>query len=306
MVKDLFNDEEFLSDVQKLVPGLHLSSANSINWARFLPQVVFTISSYLQLVEQQVIRVGDPIDVCIPTGNFGNILGVFFARRLGLPIRQLIAASNENKVIADFIRTGSYDLRHRSFQKTISPSIDILISSNLERFLYLLSEGDAQLIQQLFDSLAQQRHFHIDSNLLAKVQDEVQGDWASESQCLTTIREVHDETQQLIDPHTAVAVHVADKYARDDQVPMLISATAHYGKFPQTILKAMGVKESTSSNEMATLLKDLQGLKSTTPMHEELMKLSTKPVRHTKAVPPTKAAVVRDIEQFLADFSEKQ
>ena len=303
MVKDLFNDQEFLSHVQQLVPGLHLSSANSINWARFLPQVVFTISSYLQLVEQHVIRVGDPIDICIPTGNFGNILGAFFARRLGLPIRQLISASNENKVIADFIRTGSYDLRQRSFQKTISPSIDILISSNLERFLYLLSAGDAELIRHLFDSLAQQRHFHVDSNLLAKVQGEIQGDWASESQCLTTIREVYDETQQLIDPHTAVAVHVANRYTRDDQVPMLISATAHYGKFPQTILQAMGVDESGSSKDMAILLKDLQGLKSTSPMHEELMKLTTKPVRHTTVVPATKAAIVRQIEQFLKNLS---
>lgn len=306
MVKDLFNDDNFLSQVRQFVPNLQLSSANSINWARFLPQVVFAISSYVQLIEKNRIRLGDPIDICIPTGNFGNMLGAVYARRLGVPIRRLITASNENNIIADFIRTGSYDLRHRSFHKTISPSIDILISSNLERFLYLLSNGNTSLIRQLFSALGQQRHFQVDSALLEKIQQQIQGDWASESQCVATIRQVYDETQHLIDPHTAVAVHVADRYADHNVVPMLISATAHYGKFPQTMFKALDIDQnSIPSTNIGALLNNLQKLKSTSPMHSELMKLTQKPIRHTTTVPAKKSAIVKEIQRFLDLFSRQ-
>ncbi|CAF0778541.1 unnamed protein product [Adineta ricciae] len=305
-VKELFSDQNFLSDVHRLIPDLHLSSANSINWARFLPQVVFTINSYLQLVEQNRINFGDSIDICIPTGNFGNMLGAVYARRLGLPIRHLITASNENNVIADFIRTGSYDLRHRSFQKTISPSIDILISSNLERFLYLLTDGNYELIQQLFNKLAHERNFQVDGSLLQQIQSEIRGDWTTEKECRDMIRKVYLETQQLIDPHTAVGVHVADKLFKSSDVPILISATAHYGKFPQTILQAVGNNEQALlSNDISALLADLQSLKSTTPMHQELMKLPNKPVLHTTAVEATKSAIIKEIKTFLANFSQQ-
>ncbi|CAF4521725.1 unnamed protein product, partial [Rotaria magnacalcarata] len=248
MVKDLFNDKSFLADVNQVLPGLHLSSANSINWARFLPQVVFTISSYLQLIEQGVIRLGEQVDVCIPTGNFGNMLGAFYAQQLGLPLRRLITASNENNVITDFIQTGSYDLRNRLFHKTISPSIDILISSNLERLIYLLSKGNFSMVQKLFNKLARDRYFNIDSSLLKQIQSKIQGGWTNENQCIDMIKKVYDETQQLIDPHTAVALHVADSFSKHDNVPMLISATAHYGKFPQTILNAVGSNEQSLSS----------------------------------------------------------
>lgn len=305
-MKDLFNDQQFLSEVNQLVPGLHLSSANSINWARFLPQVVFTISSYLQLLEQNVIKLGDIVDVCIPTGNFGNMLGAVLARQLGLPVRRLITASNENNIIADFIRTGSYDLRHRAFQKTISPSIDILISSNLERFLYLLTDGDASLIKQLFAKLAQDRCFQVDSQLLQQIQSEIQADWTTEKDCLETMKKIYSETQQLIDPHTAVAVHVAEKFAKKDKVPMLISSTAHYGKFPQPVFNAIGKHHSSSSSEdIATLLQELQSLKSTTPMHTELLQLSKKPMVHTKTVQAKKSAIIREIKIFLEKFAQQ-
>jgi threonine synthase len=303
-VKDLFNDKKFLSEINQLIPGLHLSSANSINWARFLPQVVFTIYSYIQLIEQNVIKLGDLIDVCIPTGNFGNMLGAVFARHLGLPIRRLITASNENNVIADFIRTGSYDLRSRLFQKTISPSIDILISSNLERFLYLLTNGDYVLIEQLFNQLACNRFFNVDSNLLKQIQFEIQGDWTTEKECIETMKKVYHQTQQLIDPHTAVAVHVAEKFSKNDRVPILISSTAHYGKFPQSVLKAIGKNEQ-SIDDISTLLKDLQALKSTTPMHHELIELPNKPIIYAKTVQAKKSAIVQEIKIFLEKFSKQ-
>ncbi|CAF3433393.1 unnamed protein product [Rotaria socialis] len=308
MVKDLLNDKSFLADVNQLLPGLHLSSANSINWARFLPQVVFTISSYLQLIEQGVIRLGEQVDVCIPTGNFGNMLGAFYAQQLGLPLRRLITASNENNVITDFIQTGSYDLRNRLFHKTISPSIDILISSNLERFIYLLSKGNFSMVQKLFNKLARDRYFNIDSSLLKQIQSKIQGGWANENQCIEMIKKVYDETQQLIDPHTAVALHVADSFSKHDNVPMLISATAHYGKFPQTILNAVGSNEQSlsSSNDISTLLENLRTLKLTPPMHHELLNLPKKSVIHTKIVAATKSAIIKEIKTYLERFSKQQ
>lgn len=274
-----------------------------------MPQIVFTISSYLQLIQQDVIAIGQPIDICIPTGNFGNMLGAVFARRLGLPIRRLIAASNENNVIADFIRTGTYDLRKRLFQKTISPSIDILVSSNLERFLYLLSDGDHQLTQRLFNELVTDRIFHVESDLLNRIQSEIQGDWASESECIATMKRIYRETKHLIDPHTAVAVHVADKYStKDDHVPVLISATAHYGKFPQTVLKAIDSdhEQFGSSNNISTLLTELQSLKSTSPMHGRLLKLREKQAVHTKTVAANKPTIIKEIKAFLQTFAQRE
>ncbi len=253
-----------------------------------------------------MIKLGELVDICIPTGNFGNILGAVFARQLGLPIRRLITASNENNIISDFIRTGSYDLRDRSFKKTISPSIDILISSNLERFLYLLTNGNYSMIEQLFNKLSHDRYFNIDSNLLKQIQSEIYGDWTTENECIETIKKVYYETQQLIDPHTAVAVHVAEKLSKNDNVPILISSTAHYGKFPQPVLKAIGNNEQLlSSNDISILLKNLQSLKSTTPMHHELIKLSTKPVLHTNTVEANKSAIIKEIKRFLENFSKQ-
>lgn len=235
------------------------------------------------------------------------MLGAVFARQLGLPIRRLITASNENNVIADFIRTGSYDLRNKAFRKTISPSIDILISSNLERFIYLLSNGNYSMVKQLFNKLARDQYFNVDSNLLKRVQLEIEGDWTSENQCIETIKKVYHETQQLIDPHTAVAVHVAEKFSKNqDNVPMRISATAHYGKFPQTILKAISNStQASSSNDISTVLKDLQSLKSTTPMHHELMNLPKKPITHSSTVAAKKSAIIKEIKTYLERFSKK-
>lgn len=233
------------------------------------------------------------------------MLGAVFARQLGLPVRHLITASNENNIIADFIRTGSYDLRHRSFQKTISPSIDILISSNLERFLYLLTNGNYSMIQQLFNKLANDRHFNVDSKLLKQIQSEIQGDWTTEKECIETMKKIFNETQQLIDPHTAVAVRVAEKFSKNDKVPILISSTAHYGKFPQTVLKAIENNKQSSSTDISSLLKDLQLLKSTTPMHHELIELLNKSVVHTNTVEANKPAIIKEIKIFLEKFSKQ-
>ena len=248
------------AELSDTLPGLTLSSANSINWGRFLPQIVFTFNSYAQLVQKGVIRVGDEVDVCIPTGNFGNLLGAVYARRLGLPLRRLISASNTNNVLTDFIDTGTYDLRQRRFTATVSPSIDILVSSNLERFLHLLTRRDSAQIARLFGSLASDLHFTVTPDLLRAVQDEVACGWCSEAECLQTIRRVWEETSQVIDPHTAVAVHVATATQRKEAAsvlsahPVLISSTAHYGKFPSTVLHAL------TGEALSSLPTDMDGL----------------------------------------------
>ena len=190
--------------------------------------------------------------------------------------------------------------------KTISPSIDILISSNLERFLYLLTNGNHAMVRRLFDALGRDRCFTVDEKLRKQIQGEVQGDWTNEQQCLEMIKTVYDETQQLIDPHTAVAVHVADKFTGKEQIPMLISATAHYGKFPQTMLQMIGdPARSTLSNDVSVLLEDLRALQSSSPMHHGLIQLPTKVVKHTKTVQATKSAIVGEINSFLEGFSKQ-
>jgi threonine synthase len=286
-VKDIFNDKALNDGFAKILPGLHLSSANSINWGRLLPQIVFAVNSYTKLVEQGVIKVGEEFDLCIPTGNFGNMLGAVFAKRLGLPIRQLITASNENNIISDFLRTGEYDIRTRKFRATISPSIDILISSNLERFLYLLSDGDSKLISKLFTQLSNEGHFKVDGALLKKINETVIGDWCNEEECMRTIRETYETTKRLIDPHTAVAVAVSKRY-KQDSTPIVVASTAHSGKFPSTMLKALQVD---------TLPEDAKD-----KHHPEIENLKNKPTKQPTVLPANKEQVISTIRKFLKQY----
>lgn len=199
LVKDIFNDESVKRELRAIVPSLLLSSANSMNWGRFLPQIVFSISSYLSLVRQGRIRLGDEVHLVVPTGNFGNILGAVYAKLvLGLPLGRIVCASNTNNILFDFLRTGTYDLRHRRFTQTVSPSIDILVSSNLERFLYLLTDGDADQVRRLFDQLQADGHFTVSAHLLKRMQAVVQAGWTSEAECLATIKQTFDATGEFI------------------------------------------------------------------------------------------------------------
>ena len=259
------------------------------------------------------IRVGDPVDVCIPTGNFGNLLGAVYARRLGLPLRRLISASNSNNVLTDFIHTGTYDLRERAFTATVSPSIDILVSSNLERFLHLLSDRDSARIADLFSSLAQRGHFTVEAELLRLVQAEVDSGWCNEAECLATIRRVWEETSQVIDPHTAVAVHVATAAQRREPAlsrpPLLISSTAHWGKFPSTVLHALtGEPYSVLPADIDGLFERLQRLPRVHPnsrQHPELLQLPRKPVLHSRTVKADKAAVVDEMRAFFTRIAQR-
>ncbi|KAF5904319.1 threonine synthase-like 1, partial [Clarias magur] len=215
-----------------------LSTANSINWARLLPQVIYHSSAYLDLLRDGVVKFGQPIDVCIPTGNFGNAMSAIYAKQMGVPIRNIICASNHNCIVSDFITTGHYDLRDRKLMLSNSPSIDILKSSNLERFLHYASSGDGKLVQDLFVSLEKEQHFTVSEDLLQRIRQDIRAGWCSEDDCLNTIQEVHSKTGYIMDTHTAVAKSVADRL-HDKMCPVVLCSTAHFGKFAPAVLKAL-------------------------------------------------------------------
>lgn len=233
-VKAAFADETFNAELHERF-GLKLSSANSINWGRLLPQIVYYVSAYADMVASGGVKAGEVLDVCVPTGNFGNILGAFYARLAGVPIGRLVCASNENKVLSDFIATGVYDISDRPFVTTPSPSMDILISSNLERLLYHVA-GPEQ-VREWMAQLAETRRFQVDQDTFRELRELFIGDHVSNDESLATIRRVWDEHGYLLDPHTAVAWEVAERTF--DDAPILIVSTAHWAKFGVDVLKAL-------------------------------------------------------------------
>lgn len=217
------------------------SSANSINWGRLAPQIVYYISAYSDLLRTDKIRPGDPINIVVPTGNFGNILAAYYAGKMGLPIRRLICASNRNRVLTDFIRTGVYD-RNRDFYTTTSPSMDILISSNLERLLYDLSGGDAAEIRGMMASLAKEGRYQVTEGMREAIQSQFSAGWCDDRQAAEAIAETFRRHGYLLDTHTAVAMHVYREYRREtgDDTPAVIASTANPYKFAASVLAALG------------------------------------------------------------------
>ena len=235
-VKTIFSDAAF---TKKLLEehNLALSSANSINWGRLLPQVVYYLSSYAKLVSQGAICAGDAIDICVPTGNFGNILAAWYAKQMGAPIDKLICASNANRVLTDFIETGTYDISDRAFMLTPSPSMDILISSNLERQLFELSGRNTQATAQWMADLRSAGKFTVDVETLKRVQSTYKAGSTSDNECLETIKQVFEQYHYLLDPHTAVAYHVASQVRGSN--PLVIASTAHWAKFGENVYRGL-------------------------------------------------------------------
>uniref|UniRef100_A0A0P6JC84 Threonine synthase-like 1 n=1 Tax=Heterocephalus glaber TaxID=10181 RepID=A0A0P6JC84_HETGA len=266
-IKGMFSDSEFTGFLT-VEYGTILSSANSINWGRLLPQVVYHASAYLDLVSQGFISFGSPVDVCIPTGNFGNILAAVYAKMMGIPIRKFICASNQNHVLTDFIKTGHYDLRERKLTQTFSPSIDILKSSNLERQLHLVANKDGELMTKLFNQLENQHHFQIEKILVEKLQQDFVADWCSEGECLEAINSTYNTSGYILDPHTAVAKVVADRM-QDKTCPVIVSSTAHYSKFAPAIMRALKIKEINQSSSSQLYL--LGSYNALPPLHEALL-----------------------------------
>ncbi|XP_044534253.1 threonine synthase-like 1 [Gracilinanus agilis] len=266
-LRKMFNDSDFTGFLT-IEYGTTLSSANSINWGRLLPQVIYHASAYLDLVSQGFISFGSPVDVCIPTGNFGNILAAVYAKMMGIPFRKFICASNKNHVLTDFIKTGLYDLRKRKLVQTFSPSLDILKSSNLERHLHFVTDRDGKLMSKLFHQLENQQHFQLEKILVEKLQQDFIADWCSEENCLAAINSTYHTSGYILDPHTAVAKVVADK-VQDKTCPVILASTAHYSKFASAIMQALKIQEinQTSSGQLSLL----SSYNALPPPHEGLL-----------------------------------
>lgn len=237
MVKNLFADQELATLLKSR--GYQFSSANSINIGRLVPQIVYYVYTYAQLIKQQAIQIGDKINITVPTGNFGNILAAHYAKQIGVPINKLICASNDNNVLVDFFNKGIYD-KQRPFVVTSSPSMDILVSSNLERLVYQLAQEDTQITAHLMQQLADEGHYHISQEMHAALQD-YYADFATEAQTAQEIADQLTTHHYLMDPHTAVAANVAKKYQQQTQdvTPMVIVSTASPYKFPRSVVEAV-------------------------------------------------------------------
>ena len=220
--------------------GISLTSANSINMGRLVPQMAYWLHAYGALVAQGTIRCGDPVDIVVPTGNFGNLLAAWWARRLGLPIRRLVCAANENDVLVEFLRTGVYD-RRRQFRVTNSPSMDILVSSNLERLLYEMAAGDPGLVAGWMGQLQKDGYYNVGGEVLARLQEHFAAGSASMPATESAMAALWSEHGYLADPHTAVAWDVWRRQAANDGVPVLVAATASPWKFPATMCRSLGI-----------------------------------------------------------------
>lgn len=304
-LKQLFNNEVF-TKVLKGQYNLFISAANSINWGRLVPQIVYHIFGYLQLVLQNQIVLGDEIDISVPTGNYGNILAATLAKLSGVPFAKLLCASNENSVLTDFIQKGIYDIRHRELIKTSSPSIDILKSSNLERLLFLLTQ-DPNFVKRSFLQLDQEKYFQIDNSLLGKVQEIFDANWCSESKSFNIIKETFNQSQILLDPHTAVAKYVADQYHQISSTKrkLVICSTAHPSKFPLAILQALHSTLPTTLSTSLSLSEQIQQLKevkSRTQMHQRIEETCKgKPTQRT-ICQASLSAIQTQIESFFQNF----
>ena len=259
-VKRIFSDGEIREELERR--GCFLSSANSINWGRILPQVVYYVSAYCDLMKEGAVAFGDRVNVCVPTGNFGNILACYYAKKMGVPLGKLICASNRNDVLTDFIRTGVYD-RNRPFHTTMSPSMDILISSNLERMLFELSGGDDQLVRGYMDQLSRTGRYEIGAGMKEKLQEIFYGGFASEEDTSAAITALYAD-HYLIDTHTAVAAHVLQQYRREtgDEGVAVFASTASPYKFCDSVLSAIGEKPVSDSVERIAQLEAVSGVKA--------------------------------------------
>ncbi|MBQ1412327.1 MAG: threonine synthase [Clostridia bacterium] len=266
-VKRIFTSPDIAAELA--AHNMAFSSANSINWGRLAPQIVYYISAYADLMNKGVIKQkGDPINVVVPTGNFGNILAAYYARKMGLPIHRLICASNANNVLTDFIRSGVYD-RNRPFHTTISPSMDILISSNLERLIYDLSGCDSVRVKGWMERLAAEGRYEVDDDVKDAVKSLFWAGCCDDNATQNTIREVFTERHYLADTHTAVALNVYDQYVREtgDTLPTVIASTASPYKFAPAVLGAIA-PDKTGEDEFAMLeaLREISGAAIPAPL----------------------------------------
>lgn len=296
-VKELFNDQAL--NAQQKNDGFVFSSANSINIGRLVPQVVYYVYSYAQLVKNNAIKAGEHINIAVPTGNFGNILAAYFAKMIGVPIEKLICASNRNNVLVDFFNKGIYDKR-RPFYLTSSPSMDILVSSNLERLIYLLNNRQNLPTKELMEQLVKEGNYQINQTVKDQLHD-FYASQADDTLTAETIKKVYQESDYILDPHTAVAYAVYQQYLNetnneDHHNKTVIAGTASPYKFPESVLKALGVNTTElSGRELIDKLSEISQI----PIPSAISNIFDAPIRHQEVVEidAMKEAVLR----FLAE-----
>ena len=270
-VKDIFSDEEFNSSLK----GLELSSANSINLGRLLPQVIYYFKAYAQMLRDNEINLGEKVDFCVPTGNFGNILAGYYAMEMGLPVGKLMCASNKNNVLTDFLQSGTYD-KKRDFHKTMSPSMDILVSSNLERFLYHIL-GDADKVAEIYGRFNKEGIFSIEDHELKKIQEIMEAGYTDEDMCIKTIKDVFENDKYIMDTHTAVAMNVALRKQTERKVVVLSTASIY--KFPSSVLKSFGKQGETEFQEI-DMLNEITGVE----LHSAVKGIDKLPILHKNCI----------------------
>ncbi|MGN0523689.1 MAG: threonine synthase [Eubacterium sp.] len=277
-VKSIFTNEDIKAELAE--KNMMFSSANSINWGRLVPQIVYYFSTYCDLLDQGRIALGDEINVVVPTGNFGNILAAYYAKNMGLPIKKLVCASNSNNVLTDFLKSGEYN-KNRQFFTTTSPSMDILISSNLERLLYHVSGEDDKLVTNLMSSLNADGKYRVSNELIANIKSLFDAGYCDESSVDATIKEHFEKYNYLCDTHTAVAVKVYENYVEEtnDDIVTVIDSTASPYKFSKSVLTAVlgGKTPELDEFEMVDELNSVTGTEVPTP----LKALKDKEVRFT-------------------------
>ncbi|MEG0846873.1 MAG: threonine synthase [Niameybacter sp.] len=290
-VKQIFADQAF--EAELAAQGFVFSSANSINIGRLVPQVVYYFYAYGRLAQEGSLQVGEPMNVVVPTGNFGNILAAYYAKCMGLPIGKFICASNKNNVLTDFFEKGIYD-RRRDFFVTNSPSMDILISSNLERFLYYMCEGDTTLVTEFMEDLRTKGYYKVTEKMQEKMQLFEAG-FADDETTLAMIKKVYEEENYLMDTHTAVAYAVYDSYKTrtKDLTPTVIASTASPYKFTGSVMCALDKKYETQNDFV--LLKEMEKLLNN-QMPEGIRGIETLPIRHQCVCEVTR------MKETIADF----
>ncbi len=291
-VKVIFADEDAKAHLDS--EGYFFSSANSINWGRLAPQIVYYISAYCDLISSGEIEPGDKINVCVPTGNFGNILAAYFAKLMGLPIERLICASNKNNVLTDFLNTGSYD-RNREFHCTMSPSMDILISSNLERLLAIIA-GE-QKTAEYMERLQKDGCYEIDAEIKAKIGQSFTGYFADEQATSDTIKKYFNEYGYLSDTHTAVALSAAEQYISetDDHTPMVVASTASPYKFAADVCVSLGLERPENDLDALDMLSSYTNTEITYPLRG----IAEREVRFTKVI--DKSEMLDEVKRYIEE-----
>ena len=281
-VKKIFGDEAFAAKLD--ANGIMLSSANSINWGRLAPQIAYYVYSYVELLRQEKIGKGEEINIVVPTGNFGNILAAWFAKQMGIPVRKLICASNRNKVLCDFFSTGTYD-RNREFFKTTSPSMDILISSNLERLLYEVTGGNSAQVIEWMTGLNTEGKYSVDKDTLKSLQHSFVGGFADETGVAKTILDVYDRTDHVIDTHTAVGFNIFGRYhtRSNDETKTVFVSTASPFKFAPVVMDSIRGAGYSGGRSIETVIKELSD-ESGLEIPKSIAELGTKEIRHKDVI----------------------